>query len=171
MEDIGRVGDLQVEQDLDFQRREWAIQRVGWVVMLLVVVAALLGLFGQGVLGTATIGDSGDPLQLAYDRFDRKHAPTELQVEVAGRTVQEGQVRLWLNDRFLSQIELEQVVPEPEQVLVEPGRKVYVFQAGGDPSQAVHVAFQFQHAAFGLRSGQIGLVNGDTLNFRQVVYP
>jgi hypothetical protein len=43
-----RVGDLEVNQDLDFQRHVWWFQRIGLVGMALVVVAALLGLFGGG---------------------------------------------------------------------------------------------------------------------------
>ena len=38
-----RVGDLEIHQDLPFQRRSWTVQRVGWAIMALVVLAGLLG--------------------------------------------------------------------------------------------------------------------------------
>ncbi len=50
MTKVQRVGDLEVAQDRTFQRRSWTIQRVGWVVMLLVAAAALAGLTGSGPL-------------------------------------------------------------------------------------------------------------------------
>jgi hypothetical protein len=45
---LGRVNDLEVEQDLDFQQRMWAFERAGWIVMLLVISAALAGFFHHG---------------------------------------------------------------------------------------------------------------------------
>src|SRR3712207_4138009 len=52
MSETTRVGDLEVAEDLTFQRREWAAQRVGWVLLALVIAAALAGLLGRGPLST-----------------------------------------------------------------------------------------------------------------------
>ena len=83
LEGVRRVGDLEIGQGLDFQRREWAIQRIDWMAMLLVLAAVLLGLFGRGVFGSVTASESDGSLHFAYDRFDRKHSPTKRRVEVA----------------------------------------------------------------------------------------
>ncbi len=48
MPNVPRVGDLQINQDLDYQRREWTIQRVGWVVIGLIVCAAAPWASGPG---------------------------------------------------------------------------------------------------------------------------
>ena len=59
------LGDLEVGQDLDFQRREWAVQRVGWGAMALVILAALLGLFGSsGPLSRAATNAADDLVRL-----------------------------------------------------------------------------------------------------------
>jgi hypothetical protein len=50
---------FQIDEDLNFQRREWKIQRAGWVTMALVIIAALLGVFGAGPLSSATIETEG----------------------------------------------------------------------------------------------------------------
>jgi len=55
-----RAGDLEIDEDLSFQRREWRVQRGGWVVMAVLILLALLGLTGRGPIrqptaGTATI--------------------------------------------------------------------------------------------------------------------
>ena len=82
MADVRQVGDLEIAQDLAFQRREWTIQRVAWAVMALVALAGLLGLFGgAGPLTRAAAGNGA--LRLDYARFERKHAPTELRLQVA----------------------------------------------------------------------------------------
>jgi hypothetical protein len=57
------IADL-VGESPSFQRREWRVDRVGWVVMALILVAGLVGVWGAGV-HTATIdSDSGDPVRL-----------------------------------------------------------------------------------------------------------
>lgn len=50
-----RVGDLELGQDLPFQRREWAVQRIAWAAMAAVLTAALLGLFGSGPVSDAVV--------------------------------------------------------------------------------------------------------------------
>lgn len=71
MANTQRVGDLELDQDIDFQRRSWAVQRVGWGVMALVALAALLGLFGPGPINNAITGSKEAPLWLEYKRFGR----------------------------------------------------------------------------------------------------
>lgn len=52
-----RIGDLEISQDLEFQKRSWTIQRVGWVVIALLILAGLLGVFGKGIAADATAGE------------------------------------------------------------------------------------------------------------------
>jgi len=40
--------DLKLETDESFQRNEWRIQRAGWIVWSLVIIAGLIGLLGSG---------------------------------------------------------------------------------------------------------------------------
>ena len=76
-----RVGDLEINEDLRFQRRMWAVQRVGWIVTALVVLAALaalLGLLGPGLLSTsAKAGSGGASLSVEeYEQVLRYRKPT-----------------------------------------------------------------------------------------------
>lgn len=48
-----RVGDLEVPQDLGFQRRACTFERIGWVAMTLVLLAAIVGVWGEGPLAQA----------------------------------------------------------------------------------------------------------------------
>ncbi len=163
-----RVGDVEVGQDLDFQRREWTIQRAGWVVMAVIAAAGLLGLFGGGPLsdGSAEQG----PFQLDYGRFERKRAPAKLRVEIAGGTAQQGQVRLWLDEGYLDQVELRTISPEPEQFQAGPDCTVYVFNVS-DPGQPATVSFDLKPNEFGALNGRLGLVDGPELEFTQLVSP
>ena len=37
----------------EYHRREWAVQRIGWCVMTLVLAAAVAGVFGSGPVSRA----------------------------------------------------------------------------------------------------------------------
>ncbi len=168
MASIQRVGDLEIGQDVDFQRREWAVQRVAWVVAALILAAALLGLLGAGPLSRVT--GEASPLRVEYFRFERKHAPTRLRIEAAPGSAQEGQLRLWMDRNYVAGVEIQQIEPEPEQVMVAGNRMEFTFQVA-DPGQPSEVVIPMQHDAWGIKTARVGLVDGPELAFKQLVYP
>ena len=168
MTEPNRVGDLDIEADLRFQRREWTLQRIGWAAMLALLVAGSLGLFGMGPLSDAS-AEAG-PIQLDYARFARKQAPSKLRVRVAPDAVQQGEIRLWLDAAYLDRIELRGISPDPDQELAGSDRTVLVFLVA-DPAQAAEIRFDVKPAEAGRLRGQLGLVGGPEVAFTQVVYP
>jgi hypothetical protein len=165
-----RVGSLEIGQDLDFQRKEWQAQRIGWVVMALIALAALVGLTGNGVLARATAGDPADPLRLEYARFDRMESPSTLEVQIAGDAVEGEQIDVLIDRDYIQGVLIERVVPEPQEVRSAADGLLYVF-AVDEPGQPVTVSFDLRHTSFGAKSGQIALVDGPALEFGQLVYP
>src|SRR5437763_389442 len=107
MGEIPRVGDLEVGQDLDFLRRAWVLQRVGWGVLALLVLAAVLGLVGPGPLCRAVEADSAGLLRLEYERFEHLETNATLRLHLAPGVAQEGKVRLALSQDYLRGVELE----------------------------------------------------------------
>jgi hypothetical protein len=90
--DTHRTGDLQIDEDPDAQRRHWIAERVGWTVITLVILAALLGLFGSGWLSEASVGTPEGALRLEYSRFGRFLAPTTLRLHLGPDVIHEGRV-------------------------------------------------------------------------------
>lgn len=168
MAGVGRVGDLEIAQDLDFQRREWIAQRTGWVTLALVAVAALLGLFGTGPLSDAA-AEQG-PLRLGYGRFERQEAATELRVEVAAGNAQQAELRLWLSEAYLDDVRIQRISPEPDHAEAGFKRTVYVFRVG-DPNQPAGIRVEFEPTEIGRLSGRLGIVDGQEVEFTQFVYP
>ena len=163
-----RVGSLEIGQDLDFQRKEWRIQRIGWVVIALIALAALLGVTGSGVLARTAVSEG--PLQLTYSRFDRLEAPTTLEVHLAADAVSGEQVELWIDRAYLQDVQVEQVVPEPEAVRGDGDGLIYVFGVE-EPGQPLMVTFDLRHTTFGPKSGWIALADEPPLDFGQFVFP
>ena len=163
-----RVGGLEIDQDLRFQRRKWALERIGWAVMALVVLVGLLGLFWTGPLSSATAGEKKAPLFVEYGRFTRFMLPTTLRVRLD--PTGQGEVRLWLDRGYLESVRTQTVTPEPDSV--EAGRNgfTYIFKVD-NPNRPIVVTFDLQPQTIGRLEGRVGLEGGERVEFEQFVYP
>ena len=164
-------GSLQIEQDLPYQRGAWQRQRVLWVLLTLVLLAAVLGLFGPGLLGDAHAGDTSAPLWLQYPRFAHTYAEgNTLRFQVAPAAVNAGQVRLWLSRAYLERVEVRRIEPEPAAVEAAGDRYIYVFSAPA-LSAPTSILFHVEPDSFGRLTGRAGLEGGAEFDFSQIVYP
>jgi hypothetical protein len=165
------MGTLDIEQDLDYQDRAWKRQRVSWVVMALVLLGALLGFFGPGLLGNSTAGNKGDPLWLEYNRFGRLQAETTtLRVYLSQPAGTRGQIRFWLSRGYVEDVRVMQVTPQPDSVEVGPDRFTFVILAP-DLSRPTSITFYLEPEKFGRLRGQAGLEGGQSITFSQFIYP
>ena len=161
--------DLQIEEDLSFQRHQMRFERIGWAVMGLVVLAALVGLLGGGPLSTATAGTDDDPIRVRYERFDRRARPTVLTVELVPPAT-EGQARVAVDRAWAEGVTIEAIQPEPESVDVGPEHLVYAF-AVQPGAERVQVTFQFEYERWGWLACEIGLDGGPAQSFGMFVFP
>ena len=158
-------------RSIEFQRKEWRVQRVGWAVMGLIVVLASLGLLGSnGPFAKAEREAADGSLEVSYLRLDRHHAPGELSVEVAPEFALEGEIRLWIEQDFADRLEFTSIVPEPERVEIQADQIVYVF-AVGDQSGPLPITYFYEHNGYWREGGRLGLVNGEAIELSQFVFP
>ena len=75
MTEKNQKGALSLNQNLIFQKRFWRAQRIGWGVLTVALLAALLGVFGSGPLSHTTVSDASGRLTITYERFARLLAP------------------------------------------------------------------------------------------------
>jgi hypothetical protein len=170
------VGDLEIVQDLNYQRREWRAQRIAWLIMAMIISAALLGLTGGGgPLNSASVSASDGLLQLEYHSPARREAATGLRITLPADG--EGDTaRIWLSREFVDNLLISEIRPEPEQVEVAPDRLIYTFNTSAATGEPVSVVFIFQPKHIGISSGRIGMLNAASeteasLDFQQVILP
>lgn len=165
-----RVGDLELDQDLTYQQREWRIERISWIVWALLVLAALLGILGPGPLSKATAGNAGDPIWVEYQRFVRHRSPTELIVYVAPDGSEEGALSLQIDQELTEKAQIERIDPEPAKEQAGMGRITYTFPI--DEGDAVlHVIYHLELESFGPSTIRVGLEGGPEVSINQFVYP
>ena len=158
-----------VVKDRDHQRREWIFERIGWVLMALLVLAALAGALGPGLLSHAVAGSPHSSLWVEYDRFERHSARARLRVHVTG---EHDTLRIWLAREFLDRIDLRHVDPEPLEVVTARDRQIFVFARAPDAGP-VEVIYHFEPTRIGSVVVRVGLEDASetSLQFSQFVYP
>src|SRR5688500_4063366 len=154
---------LEIDEDLRFQRKEWFFQRIGALLLVLFVIAALLGFTGMG--GPLSHGEAGErsgPLHVAYERFVRRGGTSTVKPHLRSAP---GDVRYWVSAAYFEHARIEAVAPTPELVTVEAYRHVYVIRSG---AAAVTVTLEVEHKAVGTLDAEVGLVGGPSVRFSQL---
>lgn len=100
-----------VREDMRFQNAVWRIERVTWVLLALVPLAALVGIFSQGPLSEKTAQAPNSALSLEYEHFQRMTVLSRFVVRIPAARSDE--VRLRLSPSFQQVYEIQSMQPEP----------------------------------------------------------
>lgn len=163
-----KADGLEVEQDLEFQRRSWAVQRIGWIVMLVIVVAGLVGVFGNGPLSLIAVSHPGSVQRVEYQRFVRVSSPTTLRFSAVPS--HNGVVQLRLSQSYLGKVYLERITPEPAKVVAATDQLLLSFDTM-EANQPITIVMHLKPQGMGLLRGQTRIGNEDPLSLTQLVYP
>jgi hypothetical protein len=158
---------LELEEQYEAQKRAWFVQRIGWCVLAMVLLAAVLGGFGPGALGKVSVLDRTG-LRLDYDRFVRYEAPASLRLELPASAHDEQ--AFFLDASWLHGVHLQTIQPEPIRTQSEGKRVRYTMrvQRRGAPTQ---VSLHYEADAPGSLAGSVALEDGTPLRISQFVYP
>lgn len=158
--------ELQQPGVLRSQRREWKVERAGWIVFGLLLAGAMVGVFGGGPLAHAS--SAAGSARLEFDRLVRHGVVTRLTLELGPDQVVERRVRVSLDWGYLKKVDLRDVIPEPLSAVSSPEGITWEFAAGEGGSTIV-LEIEPKHS--GRREGQLTVGANTILGFRQFVYP
>lgn len=161
---------LEINQDLEFQQQEWRVERAAWLVGAVLLVLAVLGVFGRsGPLSHAVVEAKAGTSRLSYQRFARRLAPTLIEWQIVPAAAGTDLV-VWVDHRFIERVEITNVTPRPDQTSSSGDRLRWTFTAP-DPGQPLIAQIYFEPQAAGLLSGRVGIEGGESLEFDMFVYP
>jgi hypothetical protein len=153
---------MDVDAEVKFQHRVWTAQRVGWIIIGLVVAAALAGLFGTGPLSRASA--QGPGVQIDYERFGRWQQPMKLRCFLSAT---KSDTQIALSRAYLESVQVEEIIPRPVQVEAAGHWLVYRF-AGPAP---MTITFNLRPREFGSLTGAVRSADGEAVSFRHFIYP
>lgn len=154
------------KSELEFHRREWRVERVGWVLLAVFLILAVAGLFGSGPLSHVRSG-SKDGGSIEYERFVRHGSITALRVRPAA-TLGHGAMRIEIAASYLRAFRIERIDPEPSSVVVSGERLVYEFAAAPAGAQ---ISFHLHPEELGSHAAQVVIDAAEPLTIRQFTYP
>lgn len=146
-----------------FQNREWITQRIGWLVIGLLLLAALLGAFGSGPVSSSSV--SGPGLRLEYERFGRVQKPTSLRFYLADT---QETATVWISRHYLHSVQVDHITPQPQKVEYDGHWLIYHFPTRRNPAE---IGFHLKPEKFGSLLGEARLAEGEAISFRQFIYP
>src|SRR5688572_13477954 len=126
------VGDI--ENEIGFQRRTWAVERFGWGVMGLVIMAALAGAFSGGALSRRTTSDESGALRIEYDRLLRLSSEHTWTFDVAAPAT--AGAALQISQALLDAFDIVRLEPEPAAAAAGPDGMVVPIAAPTPDSAA-----------------------------------
>jgi hypothetical protein len=158
---------LQLDDDSDFQRREWRMQRIGWWCLGVFVVAALVGVFGSGPLSHTVAEASG--LSVDYERFLRSGTASRLTIEMPPSGTGTS-AELSLSRAYVDAIEIEQILPAPTASELRGDEALFVFERREAASMPFTVEIKFAPRRMGRPTATVR-GGGASITFSQLTYP
>jgi hypothetical protein len=108
--------EREIDDDLGFQRRSWALQRAGWLALVMWLTASGAGVTGPGPWSHVR-ADQGS-VSIEYDRSLHLDAPTRLVVSLD--CDRPGTVEIGLGGDHVESFEVVTAVPRPAAESIGP---------------------------------------------------
>src|SRR5688572_2013489 len=112
---------LEIDEAMHLHEKGWIIQRVGWVCIIGVMVAGILGIFGEGTFSKKN-PVSGN-IKATYERFFRYETEMKVIIESSSDHIS----NISLPQNYLKSFKLIRFVPEPEQNITSATDVIYRF--------------------------------------------
>lgn len=161
---------LEQPANLRAVRLELLAERVGWTALALILLAGLLGLLGPGPLSHRIQESNDGQLSVEFYAVERYAAPAKLTIRFADPERRDRMVRIAVSRQFTDEIDLEEILPEPESTTMLSHQIVYAFRIS-DLGDGGSVIIRYKHDDWGWQRFNVGLVDGSTVEVIQFICP
>lgn len=165
------IRELETPEHVRELRIEAICERIGWGVVALVLIAALLGLLGPGPLSRMSQTAVDGSLHVDYGLIEHYEAPAELRLGIDLGAADEGAVKLSVSRSFADAITPESVSPIPVAVEAIGDQALYTFKMKDLEQGQGKIVLRFQHNDFGMLKYDIGLEGRESLRITQYILP
>ncbi|MGK9119500.1 hypothetical protein [Olivibacter jilunii] len=160
---IERVNhSLTLEEDLPLHIKGWKTQKVGGLLILILMLLTALGLFGEGPLSARKIVN-GD-ITMAYERYLRY----QKEMDVSLRLSNQANVQVAIPIEYLDCFRIEKIVPEANEHIISDGKVVYTFNVDKTGETILHFYLHAQKPGSAKGTWE---VNHHNFQINQFIYP
>ena len=152
---------------MDFQRATWVTERIGWGLVVILMLLALAGLFSMGPLSSVEKSDESGALTARYQYFHRSGAKDVMELTLVPLDGSGAQLRF--DSAFLRAFTIERVQPEPREWRGEADGAALVFLPTEGRSFTVQISLLPE--GMGSVRGRISLDRQAQLPVSVFIYP
>ena len=156
-----------IQENMPMQQRVWRFERVGWYVLVLIVLLALAGLFGNGPLSDAEVMSQDGRLKVEYQRLSRSGTTDNLFITVQGIPGQP--VTVELEGSLLRKASIETIQPEPQMSMSHGPALLLQLGTSKDGRATLYLTLRSEHV--GTLEGIVRAGPQSAVNFSTFLYP
>ncbi|WP_439212704.1 hypothetical protein [Duffyella gerundensis] len=157
-----------LQEDMRWQRREWRLQKVGVVMLFLIVIAGACGLFSRGFLSEQQVRSGDRQLQVEYERFGRQLSTMNMAIRL--QQLEGERFTLRIDRGAIDNFQLQTVQPQP-LIARSQGHDLLLTWALPAQQHNASVWLTWQPLGFGHFHSTVSLEHGATVAFSQLIYP
>jgi hypothetical protein len=168
-EPVSKVNDeIEVGEDLDFQRKWWRFENFVWVIFSLIIVLDLCGVFGRGPFAKAERRTADGTIDVKYERIERTESPSILTIRFGQSAIVDGKIKLYISESLVQGLGTQRIIPAPLESEVGEGGLTYTFLASKSPAS---VDLALEPSGPGIYEFTIGVAGADSLHAKVFVVP
>lgn len=120
-------------------------EKIAFAMLVLFIVAALLGLFGDGPLSETTVSSADGRMHVQYQRFCRRDAPQSLNITLATRSDVDS-IELSIGHDYLRSVQITEIFPEPAASMHQQAGRLRFITDGSGRAMTVRLHLKPQRA-------------------------
>lgn len=152
---------LEIDEDVNLHIKGWIIQRIGWIIILILLVCSALGLFGTGMLSEKSLRKGG--YVVTYERLNRYENETRVKIVAPESS---GKVLIHLPNGYLQSHDLKKITPEPTAYKNVNGSLLLVFPT----KQQAFITLDVEAKKVGLAT-YIITINDSDFGLNEFIFP
>lgn len=106
--------------------------RLMWVLLAALIVLVIAGLIGRRLTIKGHAKTQDGALSVQYERIERTHAPSVVDIQLGAAALHDGRFQLWINQRTVSRFASEPFSPKPLSSTVSEDGMIYTFPVANE---------------------------------------
>lgn len=156
-----------VREDMALQHKVWRFERVGWYVLVLLVILTLLGLFSRGPLSSRELQSADGTIGVEYEMFHRNGSTHPLILRLKGAP--DAVLAIELGGDWLEGFDVQTVQPQPLRSAAA-GQGVTLWVQADRQGQAI-LRLSLLGEGLGAYQSRIAMPSGAQVTFSQFIFP
>lgn len=156
-----------VHEDMRMQQRVWTFERVGWYALVIIVLLALAGVFGDGPLSNAEAVSADGKLRVQYQRLSRTGTVDNMRIMVQGSAGKP--VTVTLDGTLLREASIETMQPAPLSSMSKG--QALLLQLGASDDGLATLYLTVRTESVGTLQGMVEADPGMAVSFSTFLFP